>query len=237
MIKIIKDKSLLININIIWVIIFILLILNMYIFNNIYLILDSSIYFEDYIVERCEVHLLVNSINLYEDIELVILYNEKSYDNLNISSSILEFFTDWKFLDNPERGSIFIKGNWLDVEMVNCFFDYKGKRLFFRLLLIYQDNEKFNLHTKDNVFPVLLNLDSVEFILNYPFRKWYCGFSNSVQDLEKLIESYNDLGSRSVKKPVFILSKNKTCGEILFMKEDYLQDDFYYKKLFTNDKK
>ena len=214
------------KVKIYWIV-FLLLMLSYVCFINNYFIMTNDIYFDEFIVETCKVSLnLLDDKNvLYDDFEFVVFY-EKT--DMNISC--LNYFNDWVLLNNPRRCFLYLNGAWLNGEMINGYFIYNGVKLNFRLLITYQDTDKYLMHTKDNIFPLLLNLDKVEFLLKIPFKKWSCDLSIVTFDLEKLIDIYNNIWK--VKKTVFILSEDKTNGQVLFLKEDYWKKYFDYTKIF-----
>ena len=55
--------------------------------------------------------------------------------------------------------------------MINGYVVQNGVKHNFRLLITYQDSDKYYMHTRDNIFPLLLNLEKVEFLLKIPFKK------------------------------------------------------------------
>ena len=210
-----------VNYNLIIFLIILSLEMNTYFFMN-------SIFFDEYIVETCKVSLQIFENNSqYNDIEFVIFYKKDSkFENINL----FEYFNDWTFLTNPRRCFLYLNGNWLNGEMINGFIFYNGNKLEFRLLITYQDTDKYNMHMKDNIFPLLLNLEKMEIILRPPFKKWFCELSTITSDLENLIHIYNSFWK--LKKTVFILSEDKQYGQLLYLKKDYWQQYFDYTTIF-----
>mgnify|MGYP006927910955 CR=1 FL=1 len=187
-----------------------------------------DIFFEDFLIETCKFSLnIIGSEQVaYNDLEFVIFF-----ENKNTQISLLEHFNEWILLNNPRRCFLYLNGEWLNGEMINGYIVENGVKINFRLLITYQDNDKYNMHTRDNIFPLLLNLEKVEFVLKYPsFKKWYCELSTSSPNLEKLIDIYNNLWK--VRKTVFIMSEDKKYGQILFLKEDYWKKYYDYTKIF-----
>lgn len=204
----------------------IVLLLSIFYMNNDIFYMNDDIFFNEFIVETCKVSLTVIDTNIkYDDFEFVIFY-ERNYIDINF----LENFNNWIFLNNPRRCFLYLNGNWLNGEMINGYIIKNGIRYNFRLLVTYQDTDKYHMHIRDNIFPLLLNLDKVEFLLKTPFKKWFCDLSITASNLEKLIDIYNNLWK--IRKTVFILSEDKKYGQVLFLKEDYWKKYFDYVKIF-----
>ncbi len=194
-------------------------------FMNYYSMYD--IFFEEFLIETCKISMKIigNEEVVYNDFEFVIFY-----ENKNTQISLFEHFNDWIFLNNPRRCFLYLNGEWLNGEMINGYVVQNGVKHNFRLLITYQDSDKYYMHTRDNIFPLLLNLEKVEFLLKIPFKKWYCELSTNSPNLERLIDIYNNLWK--VRKTVFIMSEDKKYGQILFLKEDYWKKYYDYTKIF-----
>lgn len=190
-------------------------------------VLYNNLFFDAYVLEACKAKLIVDDIYIYNDIELVVFYDSSVFDpNLNV----FDFFSQWHLLNNPRKCALLIQGNWLSGEMINGFFFYNDKKVFFKLLITYQDTDKYHFYNTNNVFPLLYNLDRLEFILQYPFKKWYGELSNVTNDVIEATTIFDNLSK--IRKTVLIMSTDKKYFEIYFIKDDYWTKNYDYKLLF-----
>lgn len=190
-----------------------------------------NLYFDTYVLEACKVKLIIDDHYIYDDIELIVFYDPTLFDcNLNI----FDFFSQWQLLNNPRKCALLVQGNWLNGEMIDCSLLYNEKNMPFRLLITYQDTDKYHFYKTHKIYPLLYNLDRLEFILQYPFKKWYGELSNITTDMIEATTVFDNLSK--IRKTVLIMSTDKKNFEIYFIKDDYWTKDYNYKSLFENKK-